>query len=191
MRKIDQEIIDSIREGRNQKALDYLYKDPLKKVRHYILSNSGNIDDANDIFQDAIVVLFHYIKTNKYNEAYEIDAFIFKVAKNAWIDLARKNKKINTTIEINDLVLENSDNQLTQLLKSEKLDVFNKLFQQLEANCQELLKLTLFDKKSMREIKEIMGFKHETVAKSQHYRCKQYFSKLLFADKNALSILRP
>ena len=54
-------VIDCIKKGDNDKALKYLYKDPLRKVRTYILSNSGSMEDADDVFQDAIVVLFHYV----------------------------------------------------------------------------------------------------------------------------------
>lgn len=191
MKKIDQEIIESILNGRNQKALDHLYKEPLRKIRYYITSNSGTVEDANDIFQDALVVLFHYVKTDKYNTAYDIDAFLFRVAKNAWIDHARKNKKQAKNVEVDHLNISSDSNQLGDILKLEKKEMFHEMFNQLEDKCQELLRLAIFDKKSMKEIKEIMGFKHETVAKSQHYRCKQYFAKILLSNKQALSILRP
>jgi DNA-directed RNA polymerase specialized sigma24 family protein len=76
-------IIECIRSGKDNEALKYLYKDPLRKVRKFILNNSGTLDDANDVFQDAIIALFHYVKQGKYKEEYDLDGFIFKVAKNA------------------------------------------------------------------------------------------------------------
>ena len=94
MKNISSVVIESIRNGDNNKALEYLYKDPLRKIRKFILTNSGTLDDADDVFQDAIVVLFHYVKTGKYKEEYDLDGFLFRVAKNAWIDLARKRQKI-------------------------------------------------------------------------------------------------
>ncbi len=191
MNKKDQEIIDCILSGSNQKALNYLYKDPLKKVRGYILKNSGTIDDANDVFHDALLVLFHYVKTNKYNPKYELDAFLFGVARNAWIDKVRKNKKLNTSVEVEKIEHQIEHNALGEIIQAEKLTIFKNIFDKLEENCRQLLQLVLFEKKSMKEIKDIMGLKHENVAKSQHYRCKQYFSKLLHEDKNALSALRP
>ncbi|MFN6945727.1 MAG: sigma-70 family RNA polymerase sigma factor, partial [Cytophagaceae bacterium] len=64
-------VIQSIRSGKNSDALNYLYKDPLRKIRKFILNNSGTLDDADDVFQDAVVVLFHYVKTGKYKEDFD------------------------------------------------------------------------------------------------------------------------
>lgn len=182
-------IIQCIRTGKNNEALKYLYKDPLRKIRSFILKNSGTLDDADDVFQDAVVALFHYVQTGKYKEEYELDAFLFRVAKNSWIDLARKKKHVIKDEFIGYDMSDETDH-LEELIKEEQLNAFHALFNKLEENCKKILSYVVFDKKSMKEISDLMGMKDEKVAKNQHYRCKKYFMKLVSENQEALNILR-
>lgn len=182
-------IIECIRTGKNNEALKYLYKDPLRKIRKFILNNSGTLDDADDVFQDAVVVLFHYVQTGKYKEEYDLDGFLFRVAKNSWIDLARKKRKVIKDDFIGYDLSDETD-KLEDLIKEEQLNAFHTLFNKLEENCKKILSYVIFDKKSMKEISILMGMKDEKVAKNQHYRCKKYFSKLVSENQEALNILR-
>jgi RNA polymerase sigma factor (sigma-70 family) len=182
-------IIECIRTGKNNEALEYLYKDPLRKIRKFILNNSGNLDDADDVFQDALVALFHFVKQGKYNEEYDLDGFLFRVAKNSWIDLARKKQKV---IKESFIGFDKSDDTdlLEDLIKEEQLSTFHVMFNKLEDNCKKILSYVIFDKKSMKEISALMGFKDEKVAKNQHYRCKKYFTKIVSENKETLNMLR-
>lgn len=189
MKKDSKIIIEAIRSGKNQAALKYLYKDPLNKIRGFILKNSGTLEDANDVFQEAVVTLFHYVQKGKYKEEYELDGFLFRVAKNKWIDITRKNQKMINN-ELTGFDYSDHSNHLDELIKQEKLNTFHDLFNKLENNCKKLLSFVMFEKKSMKEISVLMDFKDEKVAKNQHYRCKKYFSKLLFENQEALNILR-
>lgn len=182
-------IIQSIRSGKNNDALKYLYKDPLRKIRKYILNNSGTLEDADDVFQDAVVVLFHYVKTGKYKEEYDLDAFLYKVAKNSWIDLARKKQKVIKDGLKGYDVSDDAD-FLQDMIKEEQLNAFHKLFNQLEENCKKILSYVIFDKKSMKEISVLMGLKDDNVAKNQHYRCKKYFSTILLENQATLKMLK-
>ena len=76
------------------------------------------------------------------------------------------------------------------MIKDEHLSTFHLLFNKLEENCRRLLSYVIFDKKSMKEISELMGYKDDKVTKNQHYRCKKYFTKLVMENQEALNILR-
>ncbi len=189
MKNKTKSVIQSILTGENEKALSYLYKDPLRKVRKFVLNNSGTLDDADDVFQDAVVVLFDYVKTGKYKEEYDLDGFLFRVAKNAWVSLARKKQKVIKE-ELKGFDLSDNSNQLNDIIADEKLKTFYLLFDKLEEGCRKILSLAVFDKKSMKEIAVFMGFKNEKVAKNQLYRCRKYFSKILAENKEALKVLQ-
>lgn len=182
-------IIECIRTGKNNEALKYLYKDPLRKIRSYILKNSGTLDDADDVFQDAVIVLFQYVKNGKFNEEYDLDGFLFRVAKNSWIDIARKKQKMIKASFIGFDIGDDSD-QLRDIIKDEELAVFRTMFDKLEDNCKKILSYVIFDKRNMKQIAELMGLKDEKVAKNQHYRCKKYFMKIVSDNKEALTLLK-
>lgn len=191
MKEEEKNIIHSIRTGANSIALEYLYDISLKKVRQYIMKNSGSKEDANDIFQDAVIVLFNQIQMNKFNEVYSIDAFLYSVARNLWIDKVRRSKKfaifdstMETTIHSQEL------DQLQYLIQKEKSTAMKQVFKLLDEKCQRILSYVIYEKRSMKEIKDLMGYSSEDVAKTNHYRCKQYLSKLVKNDPSLLELLK-
>ena len=56
--------------------------------------------------------------------------------------------------------------------------------------CRKILLYVIYEKLNMKEISERMGYNNENVAKSNHYRCKQYLSKMVKEDKELLNLLR-
>jgi RNA polymerase sigma factor (sigma-70 family) len=188
--RIDLKIIESIRSGRNDEALAYLYDKPLKKIRKHILSNNGSVDDANDIFQDSVIILFNQVKSNRYNTNYEVDGFLFVVARNLWVNKTKRDKKIvNNGLNLDSQQTDNVDH-LKDLIGKEKSAAFRKVFEKLGENCQKILHYAIFEQLSMKEISEKMGFSNSNVAKSNHYRCKQYLTRIVQEDQEVLNLLR-
>jgi len=184
----DFKIIASIRAGSNDRVLAYLYDKPLKKIRHYILSNNGSREDANDIFQDAVLILFNQIKKNKYDENKEVDGFLYSVARNLWIDKVRREKRIVHKDFVSETDQSDFKDHLTDLIDKEKSAALHNTFEKLDEKCKKILLLFIYEKLSMKEISEKMGYSNENVAKSNHYRCKQYLTKLAKEDKQLLTL---
>lgn len=190
MNKIDLEIILAIEKGENSKALEHLYDVPLKKIRKYILGNSGSIEEANDVFQDAIVILFNQVKKNKFDKGRGVTGYLYVIAKNIWIDKVRRDKKIELydTTEY-DRSIDTTD-LLGDIIKKERLSVLAKMMDQVGERCKKLLTMVNYDKLSMKEISEKLDFNSVDIAKTTHYRCKQKLAKIITGNKEALSILR-
>lgn len=188
MNNTDFKIIASIRAGSNDRVLAYLYDKPLKKIRHYILSNNGSREDANDIFQDAVLILFNQIKKNKYDENKEVDGFLYSVARNLWIDKVRREKRIVHKDFVSETDQSDFKDHLTDLIDKEKSAALHNTFEKLDEKCKKILLLFIYEKLSMKEISEKMGYSNENVAKSNHYRCKQYLTKLAKEDKQLLTL---
>jgi RNA polymerase sigma factor (sigma-70 family) len=168
-----------------------LYDVSLKKVRQYILKNNGSKEDANDIFQDAVIVLFNQIRLNKFNENHSIDAFIYSVARNLWIDKVRRDKKFTSFDSNNDYLNRSSDtDHLEYLIQKEKSSAMQQVFKLLDEKCQKILHFVIYEKRTMKEIKELMGYSSDDVAKTNHYRCKQYLSKLVKSNTELVDLLK-
>lgn len=167
----DKEVLEAIRRG-DDSVLEYLYKHVLPKVKAHVLKNNGGNEDARDIFQDAVLIFYKYVKTGKFNEEYEIAGFIFTISKNLWINLAKKkNKVVELTVETP--MHEFMKSAIEDLITKEREEFIIKMFSQLGGACKEILLYSIFDKFSMKEIKEKMGFTSEDVAKTKNYKCKQ------------------
>jgi RNA polymerase sigma factor (sigma-70 family) len=187
----EKKIIQSIQTGANSIALQYLYDVSLKKVRQYILKNNGSKEDANDIFQDAVIVLFNQIRLDKFNENHSIDAFIYAVARNLWIDKVRRDKKFTSFDSNSDYLNRSSDtDHLEYLIQKEKSSAMQQVFKLLDEKCQKILQFVIYEKRTMKEIKELMGYSSDDVAKTNHYRCKQYLSKLVKSNTGLVDLLK-
>jgi len=169
-------VIEAIRNNKNDKALSILYDHYLPEVKKYIRSNNGKGEDAEDMFQDALVILYKYIKTGQYDESYSLGGFLMTVCKNLWINKAKKDSR-NVRIDKYDMPDHNDvvDDMITQEREKMVADAMS----ELGPRCQELLMLSNFEKLSSREIAEKMGFESEDAVKTRKYKCMQRLMEIV------------
>ena len=183
------EIVESIRSGKDREVLTLMYKEIFPKLERYILNNSGTKDDSKDVFQEAILVFYQNVMEDKFDKIMDVSGFVLTVGRNSWINRVRKLSK-----EIDDSHLEYmeelSPSPLVSLLVNEKWDAYNQLFDSIGAKCKEILTYSIFDKRSMREIAELMTFSNENAAKTHNYRCKQRLMELVSENKELADLLR-
>ena len=75
---LDQDIIELIRTNKSEKALRSLYKHfPMmqKIIRH----NGGNTQDAEDVFQEALIILVRGIKENDFTLTAKLSTYLFSI----------------------------------------------------------------------------------------------------------------
>ncbi len=185
----DKDVISALKKGNDDAVLSFLYKIVLPKVKHYIKANRGNEDEAKDIFQDAVIIFYKKVKLDQIAEDINITAYICHVAKNLWINRA---KKLNKTTELpsEDFLQTEDDNFLNNLITEEKKNAVINLLLQIGEECQKLLKYSVYDSLSMKEICEKMGYSSENVAKTYNYRCKQKLVQLVMKNKGIENLLR-
>lgn len=85
----DQQIIQAIREGNPRKALEEIYTF-FPKVKMYVQQNSGDEDQAKDIFQEAIVIFYEKAQTTDFKLTSSVTTYVFGVSKNLWYSKLRK-----------------------------------------------------------------------------------------------------
>ena len=185
----DQDVLSALKKGNDDAVLSFLYKMVLPKVKHYIKTNRGNEDEAKDIFQDAVIIFYKKVKLDQISQDTNITAYICHVAKNLWINRA---KKLNRTIELpdEDYHPAEEDNFLDQLISEEKKNAVRNLLSQIGEECQKLLKYSVYDNLSMKEICAKMGYSSENVAKTYNYRCKQKLVQLVMKNKGVENLLK-
>jgi RNA polymerase sigma factor (sigma-70 family) len=188
MKYSDKEVILSLKRGDDDLVLTFLYKNVLPKVRHHINGNKGNDDEAKDIFQDAIIIFYRKVKQNQIAEDVNVTAFICQVAKNLWINRV---KKMNKSTEIPDEnALHTGEDFLGNLITEEKTAAITKLLSEIGPECQKLLKYSIYDNLSMKEICRLMGYSSENLTKNYNYRCKQKLIQLVMKNKAVESLLK-
>ena len=62
------EIIEAIKSNKADKVLLFLYKNLQPKISAWIRKNNGSKEEAQDIFQDSILVFYSYVVKNKFDK---------------------------------------------------------------------------------------------------------------------------
>jgi len=170
----DEQILKGIMRHDNL-ILQHIYKQFYYKINYFVKKNSGNEEDANDIFQEAIIIIYRKIKENDLVfQTSSFEGYLFSVCRFLWLKQLHKRKlekeKISETIPYQEDLYD--ENLVMLVEKNEKYGLYQKHFNTLSTDCQKLLQL-FFEKVPLREIARIMGYKGEKYAKKRKYKCKE------------------
>lgn len=92
---MDQELIRSIKAGENH-LLESFYKKNFLIVAHYIKQNNGNEEDAQDVFQESIIILVNKVREPNFTLTSALSTYLFAISKNIWLKHLRDDKFTNT-----------------------------------------------------------------------------------------------
>ena len=164
----DEHIIELLRNKDYKKASEKLYT-YFPVVKKLILKNNGSKQDAEDIYQEALVILIRKTQDTNFTLTSSLNTYLYSICRFLWNDeLKKKNKTINDAQNLS--YLKNED--FTEHVKEEaEYKQAENAFNLLGDKCKELLRFFYFNKMSMKEIADKLKFSSEKVAKNQKYRC--------------------
>lgn len=163
----DQIYIDGLANN-NSAIILSIYKKFVPKVVSYIRNNSGDEEQAQDMVQEIMILLFNQAKANKLQLTCPFDAYFFLLCKRKWLNELKK--VANKGVTINEDFA--SNNELTEEMVTqteafeEKQQLFDTMFLKLGDKCQEVLKLS-FTIKSMEEVAEKLNVTYGYVRKKK------------------------
>lgn len=160
-------------------VLQAIYRESLPKVIQFVKKNSGTADDAKDVFQEAILVIFRKTTTGGLQLTTRFHVYLFSVCKRIWLKKLKKNWKKEVPFE-EEMESGFEEHLEEHFLTSRKWVLFNKHFQQLSEECMKALKM-LFNGHSSVEIAATMGYS-EDYAKRKKYKCKMQLAELIKND---------
>jgi RNA polymerase sigma factor (sigma-70 family) len=178
---IDEAIVAGIK-LRDRETIWHLYKQYFPTISHLITTNSGTEIDAEDVFQDALVIIYKKISDDELILTSSFKTYLYSVCRNLW--LQKLDKKTFST-DVLDLA-ENAEFQDSIHFEftdteSEKIKIFQEHFLKLSEDCQKVLKLFMA-KTSLKEIAEEMGFGSEKYAKTRKFMCKEKLKEKIVND---------
>jgi len=180
----DTEIIAGIAVGDNR-IINKIYKSFFPSIAHMIVSNNGSNDEAKDVFQEAVMVLYDKITQQQFELNSKLSTFLYAVSRRLWLkQLSRKGHTLNTTdiSDFEDILHVEEDIQEHQEIENQ-FEQMNDAMHQLGEPCQTLLKDFYIKNLSMQEITEKFGYTNSDNAKTQKYKCLQRLKKIFFTNK--------
>jgi RNA polymerase sigma factor (sigma-70 family) len=171
--------------------LQYIYKQYYYKINYFVKKNQGNEEDASDIFQEAIIVIYRKLKENDLIfEKSSFAGYLFSVCRFLWLKQLEKRRiereRLNDSLPFQEDLYD--DNLIEVIEKNERYGLYQKHFSTLSTDCQKLLQL-FFEKVPLKEIAKVMGYKGEKYAKTRKYKCKELLIRRIKQDTEFKKIL--
>lgn len=161
--------IERVKSG-DQKALDEIYNKYKKEFLEFATRYSINTEDATDVYQDSIIVLYENIITGKLTAlTSSVKTYVFAVGKHKIFDRMKIKAKAEDFSEYEWLLNEEEGDGF--MLEERELELVTEAYRKLGARCRDVLKLFYYENHSIDEIKNKLGYTSKDVVKSQKSRC--------------------
>lgn len=150
-------------------------------VIHYVRANSGTRQEAIDLMQEVIVVIYQLVKKPDFvlKATTKLSTLAQSIGRNLWLKVLRDKKKRagdnieegmrNEPVEIN--------TALEGLIDTEQLAAAWRAFEKLGPDCQKLLRMAIKDHKP-EEISAEMGYTNEGTVRVKKHKCMEKWKEL-------------
>ncbi len=184
MYKTDVEILEGLRKNEDS-AFRIIYKQHYSVILHFIISNNGNEQEAKDIFQDAIIVLYKKSKDKSFKLECKIRTYLYSVCRRLWLsELKNKHKNSIEITDCENFLIFNDKKENDFLLREQQINIMKDSLEILGQPCSTILKDFYIKKLSMQQIADKMGYTNSENAKNQKYKCLQRLRKIYFKNSN-------
>ncbi len=180
LHRTDADLLVGLANGSDQ-ALTQIYRQYFPMVLHLVLSNSGDEDDAKDIYQEAIVVVYEQLSGGLLDLHCQLKTYLYSVSRRLWLKaLSRRGRfsSLNDTEEAEDV----SDDLAQHETRNQQFEQMASSLDKLGEPCRTLLEDFYIRDLSMQAITEKFGYTNADNAKTQKYKCLQRLKRLFFAE---------
>jgi RNA polymerase sigma factor (sigma-70 family) len=166
----------------DKKAVETIYRSHYNMVHSLIINNSGSADDAKDVFQETMIVLYEKVRAGGFELNCQIKTYVYSVSRRIWLKRLHQMNQYAPALQS----MENSvpvEEEMEQLEKiNDEFQAMEKAIGSLGEPCKSLLEAYYFHKKNMQEIAAGFGYTNADNAKNQKYKCLMRLKKIFFSQ---------
>jgi DNA-directed RNA polymerase specialized sigma24 family protein len=168
----DHELLQGLK-NQHEKAIYEVYTSYYPSVEKYIVMNSGRAQDAEDVFQDSVMVLLNYVVKENFILTCSIKTLVFAIARRLWLKQLRYRSRNETLLEIE---IEQDDfiTHWEEVESSErKYDSIPQVLSRISVHCSGLLKQLFLTGKIPDH------YKNNHTMRNQKYKCLEQARKMM------------
>jgi len=179
----DELIVSELRK-KNRDVLRELYKTHFPMIESMVCLNSGTVQEAKDVYQDAVIAFHERVQDPDFVLSCKIKTYLYAVSRRLWLKRLNEKKRFYGKIEETETFLE-IESEMTDI--EEKEQSFQHLaiaLDELGEPCRSILEGFYFNGQTMDQIRDKFGYTNTDNAKNQKYKCLQRLKKLFFSSNN-------
>ncbi len=170
----------------DKNSIESIYRENYSSIQSFVLNNNGSVDDARDIFQEAMIVLYEKSKLNTFSLNCQIKTYVYSICRRLWFKRLHQLGKFSTQVESLEEIIPVEEELEDHDKKNNDFILMEHAMSKIGEPCKSLLDAYYLQKKNMQEIALEFGYTNADNAKTQKYKCLVRLKKLFFAQyKNA------
>ena len=163
-------------------CIEKIYRENYKMVHTMVLNNSGSPDDAADIFQEAMIILFEKSRSGTFELTCQLKTFVYSICRRLWLKRLQTNQRITTSLDSTDNLVAVEEDLEVHEKKNKEFVIMENALSKIGEPCKSLLEAYYLQKKQMLQIAADFGYTNSDNAKTQKYKCLVRLKKLFFAQ---------
>ena len=116
-------------------------------IQAFIVKNNGYPDDARDIFQEAMIVLFEKAKSSSFVLTCQIKTYLYSVCRRLWLKKLQKQNRYNPSIEMIEETIPVEDEIELHEKRNEDFILMENTLSKIGEPCKSLLEAFYIHKK--------------------------------------------
>jgi RNA polymerase sigma factor (sigma-70 family) len=164
----------------DKKAVETIYRDHYSVIQSLIINNNGSADDARDIFQEAMIVLYEKARSGSFELHCQLRTYIYSVARRLWLKRLQQARRFSGEIINTEEIVHVEEDVEEHVKRDQEFGMMEKAIMGLGEPCKSLLEAFYIQKKNMQEIASGFGYTNAENAKTQKYKCLMRLKKIFF-----------
>jgi RNA polymerase sigma factor (sigma-70 family) len=165
----------------DRKAIETLYKLHFKMVQALVVHNNGTAEDAKDVFQEAMVVLYEKASSGVFELNCQLKTYLYSVSRRVWLRRLQQQSRYLLSDTETEVVAVEADTEEHERRDLE-FGLMEKAINSIGEPCKSLLEAFYIHKRGMQEIAAAFGYTNADNAKNQKYKCLVRLKKIFFTQ---------
>lgn len=151
-------------------------------IQNMVVNNKGSADDAADIFQEAMIVLYEKSLDANFELNCLLKTYIYSICRRLWLKKLQHQQR--TCIQTDDFeqIVGVEDEMETHEKNQAGFDIMENALKKIGEPCKSILEAYYINKKPMHLIATEFNYTNADNAKTQKYKCLVRLKKLFFAE---------
>lgn len=177
----DIQLVDAIRSNKDlNKAIRFIYQEYAVKTSSFLIKYGAGEEEAQDVFQETVVAFIDIAKKDTYRLDAKIGTFLIAVAKNIWLNEAKKKERSGFREKQFEKGREQVEADVSHYINEREMkqQMSNLLFR-LDEPCRKILLLFYYENLSMKEIVKHLPYENEQVVRNKKSKCLQHLTGMV------------
>lgn len=164
----------------DKKAIETIYRDNFNMIQSLVINNNGSADDAKDVFQEAMIVLYEKARSGNFELSCQIKTYVYSVCRRLWLKRLQQLDRFLPQVENLELTVPVEEEIEEHEKRNTEFEMMDKAIGSLGEPCKSLLEAYYLQKQNMQVIAANFGYTNADNAKNQKYKCLMRLKKIFF-----------